>query len=354
MKTVLGIETSCDDTSICLLKGNPGNTDDFPQILSHKSFSSEEILKNWQGVVPEVAARNHLQKILPLLDYCFKESRLNPSDIDLLAVTTHPGLLGPLLTGLNAAKTLSLVLKKPLIEINHLFAHLEAIHIDQKPGYPYLGLLVSGGHGLYLWVKSPLDFKVIGTTIDDAPGEAFDKGGKLLGLPYPAGRYIDENAKKGDPSKFSFPIGLSHQKNANLSFSGTKTALRKFLEKNSIEKDTQDFYDVCASYQHSICQSLSQKLKQAINIVQKNFLLNQERSIPIVVGGGVANNSYLRQMLLGDFQNTYFVSPKFCCDNGAMIANYALRIFDQAKAYPECLQGDCRSRFIQKKEITFD
>ena len=157
-KIILGIETSCDDTSFALLKGNPDDLSARPTLLSHQSFSQEVMLKKWGGVVPEIAARNHLEKITPLLDSCFKEAQIKISDVSLIAVTTHPGLLGPLLTGINCAKTLALLHNLPIASVNHLYAHLEAIHLTESVPYPYLGILVSVGHSLYLKFTSQTSF----------------------------------------------------------------------------------------------------------------------------------------------------------------------------------------------------
>ena len=194
-------------------------------ILSHQTFSQN--LAKWGGVVPEIAARNHIQKLTPLVRSTLEETQKKFEDIDAIAVTALPGLLGPLLTGISYAKTISLLKKLPIIPVNHLFAHLEAIHIDQQVSYPYLGLLVSGGHSLFVKVHSPKEMQIISSTIDDAAGEAFDKGGKILGLPYPAGKIIDELAQEGDDSFYKFPIGLKGSKDGRMSFSGLKTSLKR-------------------------------------------------------------------------------------------------------------------------------
>lgn len=337
-KIILGIETSCDDTSIALIKGDPARLSETPTVLSHQSFSQETMLARWGGVVPEIAARNHLEKITPLLDSCFKEAKISIEDIDMVAVTALPGLLGPLLTGINCAKTLAMIHELPILPVNHLYAHLEAIHLTTPIAYPYMGLLVSGGHSMYVKVSSPFDFEIIGNTIDDASGEAFDKGGKLLGLGYPAGRIIDDLARKGDKTKHHFPISMLDSGDANLSFSGVKTALRNFLE----TKVPFVMEDICASYQEAIVEALSRKLKKAQEMVGGNM--------PIVVGGGVACNSRLREVLKTNFKDVHVVAPKFCTDNGAMIANYALRTFDHALPFPECLSLDARGQFVSKKE----
>lgn len=353
-KIVLGIETSCDDTSICILDGSQTS----PSILAHVSFTQEEILKKWGGIVPEIAARNHLQKITPLLDEAFTKANLNINDIDLIGVTTTPGLLGPLLTGLNAAKTIALMAKKPILPVNHLYAHLEAIHLTDSVTYPYLGLLVSGGHSVFFWVENKDKFEVIASTIDDAAGEAFDKGGKLLGLGYPAGKIIDQISNFGDKEAHEFPIGLLSSKDARMSFSGLKTALRIKIEKEpeyaiphqfeEKEENFQAFYDICASYQEAIIKALVFKTKYARSIIQEKYQIN---NYSLVIGGGVACNSRLRESFQEKYQNVYFVKPQFCTDNGAMIANFALRNFQKAIPYPDCLELDSRGRFIDKKEF---
>lgn len=315
MTIILGIETSCDDTSICIIERDKLSVDSFPRILSLKSFTQEEILKTWGGVVPEIAARNHLQKITPLIKAAFEEAQVKPNEIDAIGVTTTPGLLGPLLTGLNAAKTISLIFEKPIIPINHLYAHLEAIHLTEKVTYPYLGLLISGGHTAFLWTTSPTDFRVIGSTIDDAAGEAFDKVAKMLNLPYPGGPLLDQHAQKGNPEKFTF----THPKvpALNYSFSGLKTSVLYFLKKEL--KSNPDFInenlnDICASVQKTIVDILLIELKKAI----------QQTDIKtIALAGGVSANSELRKrfkQLQAEGLKVFIPKFEYCTDNAAMIA----------------------------------
>lgn len=357
---VLGIETSCDDTSVALVEGEPGcQTKQRPQIIAHQTFSQELLLRRWGGVVPEIAARNHLVKLPPLLEELFAHAQVELSAVDLIAVTTKPGLLGPLLTGLNIAKSLALYHEYPILGVNHLYAHLEAIHLSEEIPYPYLGVLVSGGHSLYALVSGPRDFRILGTTIDDAAGEAFDKGGKLMGLGYPAGALIDRLAKQGDAQAFDFPVGLRSSKDARLSFSGLKTSLRTTLEKRpeliytgdydqAPELASQQLKDLCASYQGAIVEALQMKLyfarEQALSLVGKNTRL------PIVVGGGVACNSGLRAGF-AKFDDVYFVLPQFCTDNGAMIAHYGLRSSQYAVSFPDCLSLDAQGRTLQKNQV---
>lgn len=341
-KLILGIETSCDDTSIAILKGNPDDLREKPELLAHQSFSQEILLQKWGGVVPEIAARNHLEKLSPLLESALHLASVKLSNINLVAVTTHPGLLGPLLTGINCAKTIALLNELPVSSVNHLYAHLEAIHLTSTVAYPYLGLLVSGGHSIYFLVNSPTEFEMIGNSIDDAAGEAFDKGGKLLGLGYPAGKIIDEKAAFGDYKKYSFPISMLDSGDATLSFSGVKTALRNFIEDHPDKNFNME--DVCASYQYAIVQALTRKCQVALDIAFSRY----GKDIPIVVGGGVGCNSALRATMNDKFPNVHFVAPKYCTDNGAMIANYALRTFYEAIPFPDCLLLDARGQFVSK------
>lgn len=338
---------------MAIIKGQSGAYQKSPEILAFQSFSAELLLKKWGGVVPEIAARNHLTKIAPLLEETFLKAKLSPKEIDLIGVTTHPGLLGPLFTGLNAAKSLSLIHQTPILGVNHLFAHLEAIFVTKIISYPYLGLLVSGGHSIYFLSNSPNEFEILGSTTDDAAGEAFDKGGRLLGLGYPAGKIIDDLAKCGDPTAYQFPIGLKNSKDASLSYSGVKTSLRTLLEKHPEyvhlegEPHSKNLCDIVASYQHSIIVALELKLRFALNIAREK---SGKKDLPIVVGGGVACNSALRTLLQSKYQDVHFVSPNLCTDNGAMIANFALRNFDLKTDYPEALSLDAKSRFIEKSD----
>lgn len=328
-KYILGIETSCDDTSIALLTDSQN-----PKLILHKSYDQDSIMAKWGGVVPEIAARNHSEKLILLFKNLLEQKEIALTDISAIGVTTHPGLLGPLLTGINIAKTLSLIYKIPLISVNHLWAHLEAIHLSEDVSYPYLGVLVSGGHSSFYKVHSHEHFEHLGGTIDDAAGEAFDKGGKLLGLPYPSGRIIDQISQKGNKDRFPFPIGLRFDKSCNLSYSGLKTSLRVFLDKNPhITHEHADFPDVIASYQEAIVWALKIKLEYAMN----------DENLPIVVGGGVACNSRLRRVLNESYPHVHFASPEFCTDNAAMVANYALRNKQLSRAYPDSLDIDARS-----------
>lgn len=341
-RIILAVETSCDDTSLCLLE-----VQDTPKVLSLNSFNQDFLLAKWGGVVPELAARSHVKAIPPLLEVTFREAGVSPDDVTEVAVTTHPGLVGSLLTGINLAKTFALIRKLPIVPVNHLFAHLEAIHLTEKISYPYLGLLVSGGHTAFMWASAPDKMEVLGTTLDDAAGEAFDKGGKLLGVGYPAGKIIDELALKGDRKKFDFPISYLRDRPGKMSYSGLKTALRVKLSKMSAEQIREELPSLCASYQEAIVQTLRIKTHEIIEkILQKRI---KDFNIPIVVGGGVACNSRLRDVFREHFSRVHFVQPLYCTDNAAMIANMAARTPENKVSFPECLSLDARSRFLEKK-----
>ena len=332
-RLVLGVETSCDDTSVAVLAGDERAA----RVLSLVSLSSEATLAKWGGVVPEIAAREHVKALAPLMRAATAQAKVEFSQLTDIAVTTSPGLIGALLTGLHAAKTLAWMHRLPVTPVPHLWAHLEAIHLTESVPYPYLGLLVSGGHTLLLRVSSPHEFEVLGQTLDDAAGEAFDKGGKLMGLGYPAGRKIDELARQGDPNRYQFPVSLLRDRPGKMSFSGIKTAIRVFMEKHP----EAPLPDVCASYQKAIVQTLLEK-------TQEVRALHRLTELPVVVGGGVACNSALRHAFSSKFPRTHFVAPQFCTDNAAMIAHWALKNPAASVAFPDCLVLDAKSRLVEK------
>ncbi len=339
MALVLGIETSCDETSLSLLKGEGERA----ELIDTLTYSQIEIYKEWGGVVPEIASRNHLKKLQPLFEEILTKNKIQSKDIDLIGVTCFPGLLGPLLTGINLAKSLALFHKKPIYPANHLLAHLEAIHLTKSVSYPYLGILLSGGHSLFVKVTSENEMEVLASTIDDAAGEAFDKGGKLMGAPYPSGPWIDKQAKEGDKKKYSFPIGLIKEpENPNMSFSGLKTSLRLMIEKDDSVLLPENIKDLCASYQETIVQGIAKKF----SLIKAKF-----PTLPVVVGGGVACNSRLREVLKEKYKDIGIVEPRYCTDNASMIANLAYRNRSNAFPFPECLDIDAKSRFINKKNF---
>ncbi len=305
---VLGIESSCDETSVAIISQGK---------LLCNLVASQHFHKNYGGVVPELSSRAHLQIIMPLLKQALEESKTELNDIDVIAATAGPGLIGALLVGLSYAKGLAFSLKKDFVAVNHIEGHIfSGFLMEEKPEYPYLCLVVSGGHTLLLIVKNELEIIKLGTTVDDAAGEAFDKAAKLLGLDYPGGPLIQKYALRGNSSRFDFPV--AKLKNPyDFSFSGLKTALLRFKEKEygSSNVPVEDLPDIAASFQKAIVKALVIKVEKAI----KEF---DVKSISVV--GGVAANESLKNeiLLLGEKYNkkTVIPSPKFCGDNAAMIA----------------------------------
>jgi N6-L-threonylcarbamoyladenine synthase len=303
---ILAIETSCDDTSIAIMRNNA--------VLSN-IVSSQQIHELFGGVVPELASREHDKLIVPVLREALHKSKISLNQINVIAYTRGPGLLGSLLVGSSFAKSLSLSLNIPLVEINHMHAHILSIFIEdnaEKPKFPFIALTVSGGHTQLVLVESPIKFTEIGTTLDDAAGEAFDKSGKILGLDYPAGPTIDKLAKKGDPKRFVFT--KPKVKGLNFSFSGLKTNFKNFINSKSEDFIKNNLNHLCASLQHTIVEILIEKILKA----QKIHVIND-----FVVCGGVSANSYLRQKLL-DLKDSHDIKsylPNVCysTDNAAMI-----------------------------------
>ena len=305
--TILAIESSCDDTSAAILRGG--------KILSN-CVATQEIHRLYGGVVPEVASRQHQINIVPIVDAAFKKAGVSKQDIDAVAFTRGPGLIGSLLVGVSFAKAFALSLDVPLIEVHHMTAHVLAHFAEEpKPHFPFLCLTVSGGHTQIVLVKDYLDMEILGQTTDDAAGEAFDKTGKILGLDYPAGPIIDKLARLGNPV-FEFPEpripGL------DFSFSGLKTSILYFLQKKIKENPdfiSENLNDICASVQSRIVSILMNKLKMAAT---------QTGIKEIAIAGGVSANSALRETLktTGDTEGwtTYIPKFEYCTDNAAMIA----------------------------------
>lgn len=316
---ILAIESSCDETSAAVLANG--------HLLSNV-IATQLIHEQYGGVVPELASRAHQQHILPVVERALADANLPKNELSAIAFTRGPGLLGSLLVGTSFAKAMALGLNIPLIEINHMQAHVLAHFIEApRPAFPFLCLTVSGGHTQIVRVDGPLDMTVLGQTLDDAVGEAFDKSAKLLGLPYPGGPLIDKYAKEGNPLAFKFP--MSEMANLDFSFSGIKTAIMYFLRDNmktNGEFIAQNLPDICASIQHTLVQMLLTKLKRAV----------RETGIrEIAIAGGVSANSGLRVALtqLGQEQgwNVYIPRFEYCTDNAAMIAMAAQFKYEQGE-----------------------
>lgn len=304
---ILAIESSCDDTSAAVIQDG---------VVLSNLIATQKVHEQYGGVVPEMASRAHMQKIVPVVDVALKNAGVDKKDIHAVAFTQAPGLIGSLLVGACFAKSFAQALNVPLIDVHHMQAHVLAHFIeDPKPEFPFLCLTVSGGHTQIVLCRSHLDMEVLGETIDDAAGEAFDKVAKMLGLPYPGGPMVDKLAKEGDPTKFSFP--LSDMKDYDFSFSGLKTAVLYFLQ-NEKKKDpdfvTNNLNDICASVQYTIITMLLKKLKKAAKELKINH---------VGIAGGVSANSGLRTALIetGAQLGWQVYIPKFeyCTDNAAMI-----------------------------------
>ncbi len=316
---ILGIESSCDDTSAAIICGN--------KILSNVA-ATQQIHNEYGGVVPELASRAHQQNMVPVVTQALSRANIQQKDICAVGFTRGPGLLGSLLVGTSFAKSLAMSLNIPLIEVNHLQAHILAHFIndanEQPPQFPFLCLTVSGGHTMIVLVRDYFDMEIIGKTIDDAAGEAFDKIGKILGLDYPAGPIVDKLAKEGNSEKFSF--AKPKVENFDYSFSGIKTSVLYFIQKE-IKKNPEfikeNLADLCASVQKTIVDVLMQKLQKAA----------QELNIKeIAIGGGVSANSGLRNAMLNNKEklgwNIYIPKFEYTTDNAAMIAMVAKLKYD--------------------------
>ena len=304
---ILGIETSCDDTSIAISENN--------NILSN-IVANQLVHKKYGGVVPELASREHQKNIVPTLHLALQKANIKLHEIDAIAFTRGPGLMGSLLVGTSFAKSLSLALKKPLIAINHMEAHVLANFIDENPSFPFLCLTVSGGHTQIVLVQSVRNIQILGETLDDSAGETFDKCAKLLGLNYPGGPEIEKLAQKGNKESFQFTS--PKVEGLNFSFSGLKTNIRQLIDKES-QKDVNfienNKKNLCASIQFTIIQILIKKLELAI----KKYNIHN-----IAISGGVAANQQFRQSIKGlktKYNSNIFIPKKeYSTDNGAMIA----------------------------------
>lgn len=305
---ILAIESSCDDTSAAVMVGG--------QIRSNV-VATQQVHEQYGGVVPELASRAHQQHIIPVVEAALQRAGVRKTDLDAVAFTQGPGLLGSLLVGSMFAKSLALGLGKPLIAVNHMRAHILAHFIQEpRPAFPFLCLTVSGGHTQLVVVRSPQEMEVIGQTIDDAAGEAFDKTAKLLGLPYPGGPHLDKQARQGNPLRFPFPVGA--MPGYDFSFSGLKTAVLYFLQKEKARNPNfvqENVADLCASIQHTIIQTLLRQLRRAAH---------DQGLTHIALAGGVAANSGLRDALQQEAQvqgwEVFIPEFQYCTDNAGMVA----------------------------------
>ena len=313
---VLGIETSCDETAAAIV-------DDQRRVHADLVLSQTALHGPYGGVVPEIAARAHLEHLDPLIAKALADAKLGFGDLDAVAATGGPGLIGGVIVGVMTGKAIALACGRPFLGINHLEGHALSVRLSDQVAFPYLLLLVSGGHCQLLIVEGVGRYVRLGTTIDDAAGEAFDKTAKLLGLGYPGGPAIERAAKAGDPARFEFPRPLKGRPGCNFSFAGLKTAVRHVVEglaPGDRPVPPQDAADVAASFQAAVADSLIGRTANAVEI----FRRRQPAGTALVVAGGVAANSLLRSRLqqLADRAALRFVAPplRLCSDNAAMIA----------------------------------
>ena len=314
---VLGIETSCDETAAAIVSADK-------QILAHRILSQIDAHSDYGGVVPEIAARQHISNLDHLIKDVLNTSGMALADIDAVAATTGPGLVGGLMVGVMTAKAAARAAGKPYIAVNHLEGHALTARLSEDISFPYLLLLVSGGHCQLLAVYDVGKYERLGTTIDDAVGEAYDKTAKLLGLDYPGGPAVEKAAKEGDENRFAFPKPLLNKPGCDFSFSGLKTAVRRTAEACAAEHGAlqkNDRADICASFQKTVAACLTNRLKRAASLFREKA---SQGNLPIVVAGGVAANEYLRTELsatANELGFTFHAPPmELCTDNGAMIA----------------------------------
>lgn len=310
---IMAIESSCDETACAIVKNGR-------EVIANIVASQIKTHEKFGGVIPEIAAREHMDAINIVIEEAFEQSGLTPKDITALAGTVGPGLVGCLLVGLNAAKTLALVHDKPFIGVNHLNAHLCANYIDTDIKPPFMALLISGGHTQIIDVESYSKQTILGETIDDAVGEAYDKVARLIGLPYPGGPKLDKLAQIGNPDAYELPI--SKVEGYNFSFSGLKTAVLRLVKKLKNENGNDNLTetqinDICASFQQCVSKTLAKKLKKAL----------QEKGYKqVVIAGGVAANSEIRRKVFEFEKEGYKVNApimKYCTDNASMVASCA-------------------------------
>lgn len=302
---VLGVESSCDETSVSIVR-------DGKEVLSNAIHSQIDIHQKFGGVVPEVASRNHVYQVSMIFEEALKQAKVKPEEIDLVAVTMGPGLIGSLLVGLNAAKTFALLYKKPIIGVHHLAGHIYANAIEHEMKFPAVALLVSGGNTELIYMRDHFNFEVIGETLDDAVGEAYDKVARVIGLPYPGGPHVDRLAHEGEDT-YALPRVFLEEGSYNFSFSGLKSAVINLVHNKGQRGETIEPKNLCASFQNAVTEVL----------VTKTFRLAKEKAVKqIIVAGGVSANRGLKERFLKENPGFEICIPsiKYCTDNAAMIA----------------------------------
>lgn len=316
----LGLESSCDDTAAAIVRRNPDGSSD---ILSNIIHTQTDVHAPFGGVVPELAARAHIEYMDHMVTQALQEANLTYNDLNLVAATSGPGLLGGVIIGLMSGKAISLAHDLPFVAVNHLEGHALTAGLSDGIHAPYLLLLISGGHTQILQVNAIGDYQLLGTTIDDAIGEAFDKVAKLLGLGYPGGPHVEAYAKTGNADRFTLPRPMKGRKNCDFSFSGLKTAVLHAAKKIEPIAE-QDKHDICAAFQAAVADVLADRVKRAMVLFRENLNLTPESPQNLIIAGGVAANKAIAQKLteLGANHGFNLVVPpsNLCTDNGAMIA----------------------------------
>ncbi len=336
---ILGIETSCDETGVAIY-------DDEHGLLSHKLYSQIELHAEYGGVVPELASRDHVKKTIPLIKEALKEAKLTKEDIDGVAYTAGPGLVGALLVGSTIGRSLAYAWNVPAVPVHHMEGHLLAPMLeDNPPPFPFIAVLVSGGHTMLVEVKSLGDYQILGESIDDAAGEAFDKTAKLMGLDYPGGPLLSKLAEKGTAGRFKFPRPMTDRPGLDMSFSGLKTFAANTIRDNDDSEQTRA--DIAYAFQEAVCATLAIKCKRA---------MQQTGLKRIVIAGGVSANKHLRKELeaLAYKMNgeVYYPRTEFCTDNGAMIAYAGMQRLKNGDVCDLAVQANPRWPIAQLSSIT--
>lgn len=329
-KTILAVETSCDETAVAIVKSNK-------QVLAHEILSQTEH-KTRGGVIPELASRSHMNHLSNLIESAMTKSNLNFSDLSAIAATSGPGLIGGLIVGTMMAKGIAHATKKTFIAVNHLEAHALVVRLMYEVKFPFLVLLISGGHCQFLIAQDVSKYIKFGETLDDSLGEAFDKVARMLGLNYPGGPLIEKLAKNGDGTRFNFPRAMIKHSGCNFSFSGVKTSVKNVLQK--LEMNEQNICDVCASFQECVSDILLNRVKNAI-IMAKSLNIKIH---DFVITGGVAANEFLREKLKEHINLNIFFPPRHLCTDNAIMVGWA-GIERLQKNYTDSLNCPPRSRW---------
>ena len=330
---VLAVESSCDESSVAIIK-------DYKEVLSHVVLSQIDIHQIYGGVVPEIASRNHVVHMTRVFDQAIKSANIKESEIDLVAVTKGPGLIGSLLVGINAATAFAFAHQIPLIGINHLIGHIYAANLEHEMKFPALSLLISGGHTELIYMEDHMSFKLLGTTQDDAVGEAYDKVARTLGLSYPGGPIVDKRAALGKDT-YHLPRPFLDKTKFEFSFSGLKSAVINAVHNAEQRGETIDVDNMCASFQASVLDVLIEKTRMAADAYDVK---------QIIVAGGVAANRGLRARIYNEIPNREIIMPsmKYCTDNAAMIGAAAFFYYEKVGVLPNYLLGGSSTLNIEE------